>query len=85
MPSKPHRFERACRLKLDQRLRRTGYQQDGAVVENKPVTVVQIHRFGKVEQKFPAPFAVQNDAPAPAIAPIKTRSAAAVTNQVPLC
>ena len=62
MPGEPRKLLRTSRRDLDQRLALAGNQDDGAVVEQEAVAVVQHGRVRKIEQDLCAPLAAQDHA-----------------------
>ena len=71
VPGQSHQLEPGLRCDLQQRLRKATDRDDGAVLQDQPVAVVQRLRLRKIEQDPRSTFATQNDPAAVAVAGIQ--------------
>ena len=62
VPCKPHEAERACGADLQERLGQPDHAHDRAVVEHKPVAVLQRGRLRQVEQELCSALAFHHKA-----------------------
>ena len=67
MPGEPRQFMHIRRRDLDERLRPADNPDDGAIVKDQAIAIVQRRGLRQIEQKARAALAAQNDAPAMAL------------------